>query len=70
MTAWVKSSYCDTSSCVEVSWARSSHCGGGDCVEVSHAEGDVLMRDSKNPNGPVLRFTRDQWQQFIHFLKD
>lgn len=31
---WRKSSYCDTSACVEVAYVTSSHCAGGDCVEV------------------------------------
>ena len=25
----------------------------------------VLVRDSKNPDGPVLTFTPDEWQAFL-----
>lgn len=51
-------------------WVRSSRCDTSACVEVGHAEDEVLMRDSKDPDGPVLRFTKDQWRQFIQSLKD
>lgn len=70
METWTRSSHCDTGSCVEVAWNTSSHCQHGDCVEVGHGEDQVLMRDSKDPDGPVLRFTRNQWQEFIQFLKN
>jgi len=70
MATWVRSSRCDTGTCVEVAWARAGHRGGGECVEVGHTEDEVLMRDSKDPDGVVLRLTRDQWRQFIQSLKD
>ena len=41
-------------------WRRSAHSGstGGQCVEVAAAgDGMVGIRDSKDPGGPVLRFT-------------
>ena len=45
----------DDSNCVELTWRKSTYSGVGtddsDCVE-SAADGAV--RDSKNPNGPVL----------------
>lgn len=67
---WKRSSRCDTSACVEVAWDKPSHCQHGDCVKVGHSKGQVLMRDSKDPDGPVLRLTKDQWQQFISYLKN
>ncbi len=29
----------------------------------------VAVRDSKNPEGPVLVFTGDEWKTFIHGIK-
>lgn len=55
---WRKSSYSQAngnSACVEVAWRRSSYSeasGNSDCVELACAG---LVRDSKNPAGPVLR---------------
>ncbi|WP_432278202.1 DUF397 domain-containing protein [Nocardia carnea] len=47
-------------------WFKSSHSGGGqDCVEVTFAEdGLVGVRDSKNPAGPALVFSSDEWSTF------
>ena len=30
----------------------------------------ILMRDSKNPDGPVLAFTEAEWRAFIAGVKD
>jgi Domain of unknown function (DUF397) len=48
-------------------WRKSSASGGdaGQCVEVAFAEDGVLVRHSRNPNGPVLSFTRSEWQAFL-----
>jgi hypothetical protein len=62
--AFAKSSRSGTSNCVEVGVARtSSHSGQlHDCVEVEGlAEGGVAVRDSKDRDGPVLRFTPISW---------
>jgi uncharacterized protein DUF397 len=42
---------------------------GGYCVEVAIAEA-ITVRDSKAvPHGPVLRFTRTEWDEFITAVK-
>ncbi len=54
-------------------WKRSrrSGSGGDNCVEVAFAaEGAVGVRDSKNPTGPVLEFTRSEWQAFTGGVRD
>lgn len=38
--------------------------GVGNCVEVAFVEA-VAVRDSKDPDGPVLWFTVDEWSAFI-----
>ena len=86
---WTRSSYCDSSQCVEVRWhtasatdvscvevgvwVKSTHSGPHDdnCVEVAGAEsGEILVRDSKDREGPVLRFTPDEWVAFIDGVKN
>ena len=56
-----------------VQWRKSSYSGGngGACVEVAAAAGAkrdpgrvVAVRDSKDPAGPVLVFTADEWRAF------
>ncbi|MEU8341180.1 protein of unknown function [Actinomadura meyerae] len=41
---------------VAVRWRKSTHSNGvgGECVEVATVSGHVLIRDSKDPEGPVL----------------
>jgi hypothetical protein len=49
-------------------WRRSRHSGstGGQCVEVAAAgDGMIGVRDSKDPGGPVLRFTAGEWRVFL-----
>jgi hypothetical protein len=40
------------------------------CVEVGFAITEVLLRDSKDPRGPVLRFTPDEWAAFVAGVKN
>jgi hypothetical protein len=53
-------------------WRKSTRSGGngGDCVEVAdNLAGVVAVRDSKDPDGPVLTFDRDAWRDFVEGLK-
>jgi hypothetical protein len=62
---WRKSSYSGSNGgdCIELaglSWRKSarSASNGGDCVELADAARAVAVRDSKDPDGPVLLLTR------------
>jgi Domain of unknown function (DUF397) len=48
-------------------WVKSSlSYANGNCVEVAHlSEGGVGVRNSRDPSGPVLRFTPEEWRAFI-----
>ncbi len=48
-------------------WVKSSlSFANGNCVEVSdQPEGTIGVRNSRDREGPVLRFTTDEWQAFI-----
>jgi len=48
-------------------WFKSSlSFANGDCVEVaSLPDGRIGVRDSKDANGPVLRFTAAEWKAFV-----
>jgi Domain of unknown function (DUF397) len=47
-------------------WRKSTRSGGaGECVEVAELPTSIAVRDSKNPDGPVLRFGTDAWRDFI-----
>ena len=55
----------------EYSWRKSSYTGGqGNCVEVAVLpDGGRAVRDSKDPNGPVLRFTANEWTSFMDRIR-
>jgi Domain of unknown function (DUF397) len=48
-------------------WRRSSRSyGGGNCIEAAAWHGALIdVRDSKNPQGAVLRFRAAQWNAFV-----
>ncbi|MER7361876.1 DUF397 domain-containing protein [Nonomuraea wenchangensis] len=47
-------------------WRKSSFCNAGSCVEVQTLpDGTVAVRDGKDPDGPVLRFTYGEWCAFV-----
>lgn len=48
-----------------VDWRKSSYSGDQACVEVAAAPGGVLVRDSKNPDGPTLAVTTAAWRDFL-----
>ena len=60
-------------------WGKSSYssANGGACVEVAVVPGSkegsdyvITMRDSKDPDGPVLTFTPDEWRAFTLGVQD
>lgn len=38
---------------------------GGGCVEVALGADGVAVRDSKDPEGPVLHFSDEEWGAFL-----
>jgi Domain of unknown function (DUF397) len=54
-----------------MNWRKSSYSGGasGNCTEVATVPGAVLVRDSKDPSGPVLAFEREAWDAFAAAVK-
>lgn len=48
-------------------FAKSSFSEGGDCVAVVRTE-IIGVRNSKDPDGPVLLFTRRGWELFAGML--
>jgi len=52
-------------------WRKSSYSGsgGGNCTEVAAVPGAVLVRDSKDPDGPRLAFSPQAWEAFAGRVK-
>ena len=51
-------------------WRKSSYSSAnGACVEVADLPAAIAVRDSKDPAGPKLIFTRDAWAAFVESEK-
>ncbi|MFF4878977.1 DUF397 domain-containing protein [Micromonospora sp. NPDC000668] len=52
-------------------WRKSSYSdnNGGACVEVAEVDTGIAVRDSKNPSGSTLRFTRGAWTEFVRSIR-
>lgn len=52
-------------------WRKSSFSDNdGNCVEIAQAgNGSTVVRDSKDPNGPILAFDPSSWLAFTHDLR-
>ncbi|MFK8847581.1 DUF397 domain-containing protein [Streptomyces sp. Ac-502] len=53
-------------------WRKSSYSNGtgGECLEVArHSAATMLVRDSKDPDRPVLGFPCQVWQVFLRAVQ-
>jgi len=56
----------------DVQWRKSRHSGClGNCVEVAALNSDkIAMRNSREPDGPALIFSRGEMAAFLAGAKD
>lgn len=54
----------------DLNWRKSSYSGNGgsSCIEVA-SDGAVMVRDSKDADGPKLAFSPETWRQFADRVK-
>jgi hypothetical protein len=52
-------------------WRKSTYSGsnGGDCIEAAGHDGRVLVRDTKDRDGAVLRFGPKAWRKLVAEVK-
>lgn len=52
-------------------WVKSSaSSGNGTCVEAASVkEDEVLVRNSRDPEGPIVAFTKAEWVAFLAGVK-
>lgn len=82
--AFAKATHSLADNCVEVGTSRPTGCecdtviaytkashsaGAGACVETADGPTDVYIRDSKNPDGPILRIPRPVFTDFTDAIK-
>ncbi len=51
---------------MDMTWRKSSYSATeSNCVEIARTASGIAVRDSKDPDGPVLTFTAEQWRAFL-----
>jgi predicted secreted Zn-dependent protease len=53
-----------------VRWVKSTKSTSGACVEVARDGDEILVRNSRDPAGPVLRVSREAWDAFRQGVAD
>lgn len=55
-----------------LTWRKSSRSGsdGGSCVELAGVNDDVAVRDSKDPDGPILVVSREVLRDAIQLADE
>ena len=55
---------------MNLNFRTSSYSGGeGNCIAVADDAGRVFVKDTKDSQSPILRFSADAWQAFAKQLK-
>jgi len=53
-----------------LNWRKSTYSGNGEaCVELGSMPGEVLVRDTTNRGGAVLRISGATWTAFLATLR-
>ena len=67
MSEWRKSTHSESGNCVEAADWRTpaASMADGNCVEVASG---VAVRDTKDREGPVLKFSAAAWRAFLGTL--
>jgi Domain of unknown function (DUF397) len=54
-----------------LSWRTASHSvGNGACVEIAQVNGQIAIRDSKDPEGPILNYSVRAFRSFLGVTKN
>lgn len=52
-----------------LTWRTALSCEGGACVEVTADRNLILIRNSRQPSGPLLEYTPEEWHEFVSGIK-
>jgi hypothetical protein len=55
---------------LNLAWLKSSYSEAGNCVEVASLGDQILIRDSKHRDGPMLNLSSSQWEEFLCAARD
>jgi predicted secreted Zn-dependent protease len=52
-----------------LTWRTALSCNGGACVQVASTENGILLGNTRQPTGPVISYTLDEWHAFVAGIK-
>jgi hypothetical protein len=52
-----------------LSWYVAMACEAANCVQIATNGSEFFIGDSKAPEGPVLSYSRDEWNTFIEGVR-
>jgi Domain of unknown function (DUF397) len=52
-----------------LSWRVARKCNAGSCIRVATSGNNVVIGDSKSPEGPVLTYSRSEWATFVEGIR-
>lgn len=53
-----------------VDWRTAKSCTANNCVQVGVVDDAVGIRDSKDPDGAILRYSVNEWKSFVAGVKN
>jgi len=53
-----------------ITWRTALNCNGGACIQVAASGQAVLIGNSREPSGPVLAYTPEEWREFVIGVKE
>lgn len=56
-------------SVADIPWRTAVKSASTNCIKVSRRNGVIVIADSKNPRGPVLSYTLDEFDAFLDGAK-
>ena len=52
-----------------LAWRVARDCDAGTCISVAPHQGMIVIGDTKNPDGPVLSYSHDEWFTFVQGIR-
>ncbi len=53
-----------------LTWHTALSCDGGTCVQVAADQNTILIRNSQQPDGPLIEYTSEEWLEFVSGIKN
>ena len=57
------------SSSPDIPWRTAVKSASSNCIQVARLDGAIMIADSKNPSGPVLSYTLEEFDAFLDGAK-